>query len=169
MSNYITLAQLATELGMDRSNLGKYIRANGFSFTKIRTKESNNQLTLALTEGDAESIRQLRTSLGFHSNPKPIENGDGYFYVIQVVPDLDTNRVKLGFASNVNARLATYKTSSPSATLLKSWPCRVSWERAAMDSITRAGCSQIGIEVFTCDDLDRLVRNGDSFFKIMPK
>jgi len=171
MSDYILLSALADELGMWKSNLRKYILSNGISFQKIRTPETRNQLALALTENDANLVRQLREQGGFGTK-KPIpsdKNGDGFFYIIQIVPDLDPLRVKLGFSSNVEGRLQAHRTAAPTAKLAKSWPCRRSWEIAAMASITKDGCELIANEVYICKDVDKLTSNGDKFFEIMPE
>lgn len=65
MPEYVTLKDLAIELGIDRSNLRKYVLKNGFRPTKIRRRSSQSQLTLALTEAEAEVVRALRISQGF--------------------------------------------------------------------------------------------------------
>jgi hypothetical protein len=166
---YVTVAQLATELGLDRSSMRKYVHKQGFSPSKIRTKESRGQLTLALSENDAETIRELRQSQGFLSSSTPTQsNGDGHFYIIQLVPNLAPNRVKLGFAGNVQARLGAHRTAAPTAMLVKSWPCKRSWERAVIASVTRIECACIGSEVFECENLDSLIERGNGFFGVMP-
>lgn len=164
---YITLKDLATELGLDRSNTRKYVLQAGFSPLKVRTPESRGQLTLALSTADAEAVRELRQREGFISQ-QAVDNGAGQFYVIQLVPDLDVNRVKLGFAGNVAARLQAHRTSAPTAELVKAWPCKRSWERAAIDCVTQDGCTLIANEVFTCNTLEVLIERGDAFFAIMP-
>jgi hypothetical protein len=65
MAEYVTLRELAEQLGMDRSHLRKYILKHGFEPVRIRTKASLHQLTLALSEAEAERVRQLRRSQGF--------------------------------------------------------------------------------------------------------
>lgn len=62
---YVTLAALADELHLDRSNLRKYALKKGYAFAAVRTPESHNQATLALTLSDAESVRRLREAEGF--------------------------------------------------------------------------------------------------------
>ena len=171
MTEHITLTEVAEAINLDRSNARKYILKRGFSFSRIRTNESRGQLTLALTQEDAEAVKELRRSEGFASDRGPkviVQNGKGWFYVVQIIPDLDANRVKLGFTNGLEGRLQAYRTASPSAMALKSWPCKQSWERAAMDSVTRIDCKQIGPELFKCDDLKELIRRGDRFFSAMP-
>lgn len=69
---------------------------------------------------------------------------------------------------DLRGRLATHRTISPTAKLLKTWPCRKSWERAAIDSLTAENCTLIGGEVYLCTDIGRLLQRGDTFFACMP-
>jgi hypothetical protein len=165
---YVTLRELAEEMGLDRSNARKYILKAGFTFTKVRTPESGNQLTLALSREEAEAVLELRKSQGFGPGKRPIDNEEGYFYVIQIAPDLDPLRIKLGFTNNVESRLRAYQTVAPAAKLVKAWGCKRSWERAAIDSITREGCQLIANEVFECENLEQVVKRGEEFFVLMP-
>lgn len=168
MPEYVTLKDLAEQLGIDRSNVRKYVVKHGLNPVSVRTPGSRGQLTLALTAADAEAVRALRDSQGFGESVNPVENGDGYFYVVQLVPELDPNRVKLGFAVDTGARLDAHRTAAPTAVLLKAWRCKRSWEGAAIASITRAGCQLIANEVYQVDDLGALVEWGDAFFGLMP-
>lgn len=65
MARYVTLKTLAEQLGMDRSHLRKYVLDRGFEPVKIRTADSGHQLTLALSEEDAQRVLQLRQQQGF--------------------------------------------------------------------------------------------------------
>jgi len=167
--NFVILSELAKELGMDKSNLRKYVLSKGLSFLKVRSGGNGQQVVLALTLEDAELIRESRKKEGFALAKVIMENGNGYFYLVQAIPEYDPLRIKLGFAVDVNARLQTYRTLSPGASLVASWPCRKSWEIAAMASITREGCKLVTGEVYQCDDLESLLQRGEQFFSIMPK
>lgn len=168
-SEYVILSDLAKELGMDKSNLRKYILSKGLSFAKIRPAGNGQQIALALTIEDAELVREARKKEGFTAGGIVSENGNGYFYVVQAIPEFDPLRIKLGFAVDVSARLQTYRTLSPNAALAASWPCRKSWEIAARASITREGCQLVASEVYQCDGLESLIQRGEQFFSIMPK
>ena len=147
----------------------KYVLKHGFTPVTIRTPESRAQLTLALTAEDAESIRALRQSQGFGAGTQSGDNGlAGSFYVVQVVPELAPNRVKLGFATDALARLSAHRTSAPTAQLVKAWPCHRSWEPCAITSMSRIDCRLIVNEVYECDDLAALIARGDDFFALMP-
>ena len=166
---YVTLKQLADELKMDRSHLRRYVLQNDFEPFKVRTAESRGQPTLALSPADAESVRDMRTQDGFTYSVGVPANGGGFFYVIQLLPSLAPNRVKLGFAISIEARLQSHRTAAPTAELIKAWPCKRSWETAAIASVTRIECQLLSGEVFDCESLDTLVSRCDEFFAIMPK
>src|SRR5262249_19074644 len=106
--DYVSLKHLASELGLDRSNTRKYVLRHGVRPHKRRTQDSANQLTLAVTVGEAEFIREKRREEGFLGTPKAVSKEVGVFYVIRLVPELDLRRVKLGFADEVNSRLAQH-------------------------------------------------------------
>jgi len=170
MGNYTALSDLAVELGLDRSNMRKYALKHGFEFRQVRTTTSRGQLVLALSPEDAEAVRELRQAQGFgvSGEKQGVVIGPGWFYTIQVVPDLDPLRIKLGFALDPFRRLDAYRTLSPTACILKTWRCQTAWEQAAIASITRCECESIGGEVFRCSDLKTLIVRGDNFFNLMP-
>ncbi len=77
------------------------------------------------------------------------------------------NRVKLGFADSVERRLAEHQTAAPTAKVLRSWPCKRSWDFAAMDSITRTGCKLVLNEVYE-GDVQGFIDRAEAFFAVMP-
>jgi hypothetical protein len=83
------------------------------------------------------------------------------------VPEALPNRVKIGFADNVERRLNEHRTAAPTAKLLKARPCKRSWDYAAMASITRERCKLVLNEVFE-GDVQGFTDRGDRFFAMMP-
>lgn len=164
---FVTLKDLSVEFGVDRSHMRRYIKDRGFDMLRVRTVDSRSQLTLAVTAQDAELVREKRKDEGFCNSPTA-QSEDGFFYIIAVVPDLDKNRIKLGFATNVKARLDSHRTSSPTAKLIKSWPCKRAWEISAIACITRVECSVIGGEVYQCSFVPNAITRAEEFFSIMP-
>ena len=168
-TEFVTLKDLAQEMRLDRSNLRKYVIDAGITFVKIRTPESRGQLTLALTPANADEVRDLRDREGYLKiRAVAGDNGDGWFYIIQLVPDLKPQRIKLGFTSNVGSRLSAHRTAAPTAKVIETWSCRKVWEVAAIDSVTREGCASLSGEVFDCDSLDSLIDRAQGFFDQMP-
>ena len=167
--DFVTLKELAQEFGLDRSNVRKYVLSAGFEPVRVRTPESRGQLTLALTVEDAETVRDLRDKEGFIKSQVVDENGDGYIYVIQLVPELKPERIKLGYTKNIQSRLKAHKTTAPTAKILKEYPCKRTWEPAAISVVTKDGCILIGGEVYDCTSLDTIMNRCDAFFMLMPQ
>ena len=165
---FVSLKELAEEFGIDRTNLRKYVRRHGVKPHERRTRDSGHQLTLAVTIPEAETIRAHRRGEGFFDSPKPMPKEVGDFYVIRLVPELDPRRIKLGFADDTDSRLAQHRTAAPTAVVVKSWPCRRTWESTAMDCLSGRDCKLILNEVFECEDVDALIRKADELFSLLP-
>lgn len=167
MKDFVSIKQLADELRMDRSHARRFVIKEGFTFQKMRTEDSRNQLTLCLSREEAEKIKTHRKELGFGLN-SPIENqSPGYFYVIQLIPDLSPSRLKLGHAENVHHRLASHRCSAPTASILKNWPCKKSWEQAAIDCAKQETHIKLGFESFDFKHPKRVIDKLDAFFSSM--
>jgi hypothetical protein len=166
---YISLKALASELGMDRSHARRYVLNLGIMPLKRRTADSGGQLTLTVSSTEADLIRKTRTEQGFTGSQTPVENEVGFFYFIQLIPELAPTRIKLGFADNVANRLQQHRTSAPTATVIKYWPCRRSWERTAIDAIASAGGSLILNEVFDFQSIEAAIQRADQFFALLPQ
>ncbi len=166
---FISIKDLANRLGMDRSHARRYVLKLGYSFHKRRTQDSGGQLTLCLIAAEAEEIVSQRADQGFTASTLVAVSDVGVFYVIQLVPELDPNRLKLGFAESIHQRLSQHRTAAPTARVLHAWPCKRSWELTAMDSLTRLDCRLILNEVFECNDAQALVERGDAFFRLLPQ
>jgi len=166
--DYVTLAELAESWGIDRSAARKWAIKEGVAFRRVRTPQTRGQATLALTLDEAEALTQRRRDHGYSENIAALPTDQGVFYVVQLVPDLKPNRVKLGFAQDAETRLRGHQTAAPTATLLKTWPARAAWEFAAIASVTREGCQHISDEVYDCENLQALVNRADAFFALMP-
>jgi len=167
-TEFVSLKQIAERLGMDRSAARKYVLKLGIKPHKRRTADSGNQLSLTVTDEQARMIFKLREDQGFTASGKPVELENGCFYVIQLVPELDPRRIKLGFAIDLADRLSQHRTAAPTAKVLKSWPCKRAWELTAMDCLFLTHCRHILNEVFECDDLEELVKKGEDFFALLP-
>lgn len=166
--NYVSLKHLAEELGMDRSHARRYVKRLGIEPHKRRTPDSQNQLTLAVDHNEADLIRQKRREEGFIGDAKPVAKDVGEFYIIRLVPELDGQRVKMGFADDLATRLSQHRTAAPTAEVVASWPCKRSWENTVMDCLSGFNCRLILNEVFECDDVDRLLDLANQLFELLP-
>lgn len=173
---WVTLTELAKRLGISRSAVKKFALSRGFSFHKVRCEGTRGQRALAFTADEADVLTMLREAEHFSlpGGAKASQrNGEiGWFYVIQLVPEIAPGRIKLGFAQSAERRLDVHRVSSPTAELVKTWRCKRTWEQTAIDSVTREGCRKIGkvigAEVFDTEDLPAVVDRANSFFSIMP-
>lgn len=167
-ATFVSLKQLALELNMDRSHMRKYVLALGIQPHKRRTADSHHQLTLAVDTAEADQIRQDRSKKGFVSSETVVCDELGFFYVVQLVPELDPTRVKLGFAADLKARLAQHRTAAPTAKIIRSWRCKRSWEKTVIDCLAAVRCSLIANEVYKCHDTESLVKKADELFAVLP-
>jgi len=167
MEDFVSIKQLADELGMDRSHARRFVIGEGFAFQKMRTADSRNQLTLCLSREEANQIKTRRRERGYSLN-SPAENQDmGYFYVIQLIPELSPSRLKLGHAENINRRLTSHRCSAPTASILKFWSCKKSWEQAAIDCAKQEVHVKLGFEVFDFKNPEQVIDRLNDFFNSM--
>lgn len=167
-TDYVSIKSLANELGMDRSLARKYVIKIGVKPHKRRTPDSSGQAALTVTTEEAEYIRNRRKDDGFTSDSIKVVSDIGVFYIIRLVPELDPNRIKMGFAEDINSRLSQHRTSAPTAQIVAFWPCKRSWEYTVMDCLSSYGCKLILNEVFECNDIDHLISVGNKLFEIIP-
>jgi hypothetical protein len=167
----VSMKRLAELLGVDRSYARRYAIRNGFVPARQRTADTGNQASLAWSKDDVERLLALRAEQGFSLNGEDgaaINTEHGWFYVIQLVPELDARRIKLGFACSVEQRLCEHRTAAPTAQLAGKWPCRRSWEQTVIAALTADGCRLLLNEVFECDDSAELLGRADRFFALLP-
>lgn len=172
MPQYVTFYQLAEELSVDASTIRRNSRRLKLEIRREKTPTSRGMMVNCLTREDADKLRAF-----FESRARPEElNGTdseailqrfGHFYVIQLVPEALPNRVKIGFTDNLRQRLHDHQTSAPTARLIKSWPCKRSWDQAAMDAIAREDCCLVMNEVYE-GDVDGFIKRGEEFFRQLP-
>ena len=165
---YILVNKLAGELGIDKGNFQKYIKKIGIMPIKIRNRDSRHQKALAVTKAEADQIIATREEQGFTRSQQPEKLEIGHFYIVQLVPEIDPNRVKFGFASNVATRLAQHRTTAPTLRLVKKWPCKMSWESTIIDCLTVEKCKLIFSEVFQIEDLNDLIERSNTLFEMLP-
>ncbi len=164
---FVTIKQLAEELEMDRSHARRYVLKLDVTPTKRRTADSGGQLVLTVSKEEAEFIKKKRGEEGFLGSSKTVDKEVGSFYVIQLVPELDENRIKLGFAGDVNQRLAQHRTSAPTARVLATWPCKRNWEKTVIDALARVEGKLILNEVYEFADVEQIIEHGNRLFELL--
>jgi hypothetical protein len=178
MPEYVPLMQVAKRIGVDPTTVRRLIQRVGedlaIQVEQRRGNTSNAKWTYCLTADDAGKLvayYEAQRSRPANQNGDSEVGGEfqrfGSFYVIQLVPELFPNRVKIGYTDNLEQRLADHQCAAPTSRVAASWPCKRSWDFAAMDAITRDGCKWVLNEVFE-GEVDGFVSRGNAFFALMP-
>lgn len=169
MSELIGIAEIAKRLKVDTATVRRLIARESETMKLKLHRGKAGKLLLSREDGD-----RLIASYEVRRGPITATAEDaakferyGYFYIIQLVPEALPNRVKIGFADNIDQRLNEHRTAAPTAKLLKAWPCKRSWDYAVMDSITREGCKLVLNEVYE-GDISGFLERGEQFFAFMP-
>jgi len=167
----VGLSEIAQRLKLDLRSVRRLLAKEGEALNIAIVRGKGDKLLLAREDADkligSYEARRAPVLASEDKSATPTYDRHGYFYLIQLIPEAMPNRVKIGFADNVERRLVEHQTSAPTAKLLKFWPCKRSWDYAAMDSITRSGCKLVLNEVYE-GDVDGFVARGDAFFDLMP-
>ncbi|MCK6535961.1 MAG: hypothetical protein L6Q84_23575 [Polyangiaceae bacterium] len=168
----VALVDLADELQLHKQTIFKLVTKLNIATIKVREPERRNQLIATVSDADAALIRAEGARIRASSDAGVDESGAlvddaGVFYLIQLEPQHDPGRFKVGYSVELEGRLQKHRCSAPFATVVKTWPCKRTWERAAIDCAT-AGCEQLHTEVFRSASLDDVAKRADGFFAVMP-
>ena len=90
----------------------------------MKTPTSKGALVECLTSDDAEKFMSFYQIKGTSKSDLNNNRNYGYFYLTQLIPEFEPNRVKIGFADDVYKRFKEHQTASPAAKLLGYWPCK---------------------------------------------
>jgi len=171
-NDLIAVAELADELGTHRASVFKVVKRLGIQPVKRRDAERGGQRISLVSGAEASAIREAFAT-GRSSGDEASDDGvvlaadEGWFYLLQLEPEHDPGRFKVGFTTDRDGRLRHHRCSAPFAQYRKQWPCRRTWERAAIDCMTN-GLEQLHTEVFRGPSLDDVLNRGDRFFAVMP-
>jgi hypothetical protein len=91
----------------------------------------------------------------------------GFYFLIQLEPEHDPRRFKVGFTTELQGRLRKHLCSAPFAKYVKHWPCHRGWERTATDCITDK-CEHLREEVYRALSIDDVIGVAERFFTLMP-
>jgi hypothetical protein len=167
---------LADDLQVRKQRIFKILPRLGIRPTQRREVSRGNQNVATVSQSEAAAIRSeiekySATPSGNSSlsGSKAVFYSDdvGFFYLIQLEPEHDSGRFKLGFTMDLDGRLQKHRCSAPFARYVGTWPCNRVWERAAIDCVTN-GCEQLHTEVFRAAPLERVATQAKSFFSMMP-
>lgn len=174
MNNFVTLNDLAQQLGMDKSFARKYVLSLGVTPQKHRNPSSGQKMNV-VTQDDAAMITATRQRQGYvmpsnlDAPQHEIDTETGVFYLIQLIPEYAPQRIKLGFTQDMKDRMRHLVTSAPTAKVVKTWPCKRSWESTMRDILTIGHCEHVLNEVFECENMQDLLDRADALFVLFPK
>lgn len=174
MSDSVTYREIGQRLNIDPGTVRRLVDRHGaelgISVQSGRTSATNAKWAHFLSREDADRLVEFYESRGSKVDGSQADEGvrrPGCFYVIQLVPEAIPNRIKIGYTDNLDQRLVDHQTSAPTAKVLASWPCKRSWDYAAMDSITRNGCTLVLNEVYEGAP-EGFIQRANDFFSVMP-
>jgi len=171
----IAIVDLADELQVRKQRIFKLLPRLGIRTSQRREPDRGNQNVAMVSLEEAAMIRrEIAKSAEVADGDLPggttlnlFSDDAGFFYLVQLEPDHDPGRFKVGFTTDLDGRLQKHRCSAPFAKYLKSWPCRRVWERAAIDCVTN-GTEQLHTEVFRTGSMEDIAKKADAFFSLMP-
>jgi len=170
MSNeLISVIDVAKELGKQKPHIFKIMGRLGVETIKEKNSSARGQKIAYITNADYDRIKEhlVENESDFNTTTVQSDIG-GVFYLILLEPEHDPGRFKLGFATNIEERLRSHKTAAPFSKVLKTWPCKLLWEKTAIECATQ-GCDRLHTEVFRSKSIAEVQSRCDQFFALMPK
>lgn len=165
----ISVIEISNRIGVHKTAVFKALKKLGISAKRAVNQNSRGQSVATLSHAEAVSVEayfrgERASSRILDSN----ESGQtGEFYLVQLEPEYDPGRFKLGFAISVQERLRSLRCSAPLLTLVRSWPCKPLWEKTAIDCVTAIGCERLHTEVFRTSDLKSIEGRCEAFFDLL--
>ena len=172
-NDLISVRDIAAQHGKRKQTVFIILKRLGIETTKQRSTTGKNQLVAYVTQDEFKLVRnELLTIRDDESENVELTGGElaaeqGVFYLIQLEPDYDPGRFKVGFAGSLPERLRHLRCSAPFAKVIQTWPCLRLWEKTAIDSVS-AGCERLHTEVFRTVSLDDVAVKCETFFSVMP-
>ncbi|MEZ5851202.1 MAG: GIY-YIG nuclease family protein [Hyphomicrobiaceae bacterium] len=165
----ISVTEIAKTHSRHRSVLHKIIKRLGIETRRIRSEEARGQETVYITLTDYSLLKaEIEYEQDGDLTDETAAEWRGFLYIVQLEPQLDPGRFKIGFATSVEDRLKSHKTSAPFATVVRQWPCKLLWEKTAIEGITQE-CEKLHTEVFRTSDFEIVIARAEGFFALMPK
>jgi hypothetical protein len=164
----VSVSDAAKLLGRKKQHIFKVLSRLEIEKRFQKSEGARGQKVAYISAPDFERVKLYLQAVGGELAASSLVNEtSGVFYLIQLEPTHDPRRFKLGFASNMEERMRAHHTAAPLAKLIKTWPCKLLWEKTAIDSITR-GYQRLHTEVFRGDPVKIVLERCDQFFVLMP-
>ena len=166
--DWISVKDIAAELGKRKQYVFKVLQRLGIESRKAVGPGSRGQKLAYISRDDFAAVRDhLADTTADGEVSEQVPNAHGYFYLIQLEPEHDPGRFKVGFATSIDERMRAHKTAAPLCELVNTWPCKLLWEKTAIDAVT-TGCERLYTEVFRADSVKDVEARCVAFFELMP-
>ncbi|MBX9917461.1 MAG: hypothetical protein K2Y07_09535 [Nitrosomonas sp.] len=168
-SDVISVIDAAKKLGRHKAYIFKVLGRLGIDTVKEKSSTARGQKIAYITIDDYKRIKDYLSEIE-SDQTSLIQQPDvrGVFYLVQLEPEHDPGRFKLGFATNIEERLRSHKTAAPFSKVLKIWPCKILWEKTAIECVSQ-GCTRLHTEVFRTESINEVQSRCEQFFKLMPQ
>jgi hypothetical protein len=169
----ISVIDVAKNANKRKQTIFKIISKLKILTIKENNQDSRGQKIAYITKEDEERIfdylkNSINLAVDDDENLALDYELHGVFYLIQLEPIYDPGRFKVGFATSIEDRIRKHRCSAPLLKLINTWPCKLLWEKTAIDCVTE-NCEKIHTEVFRTNEIDNIRIKCDSFFNLMPK
>ena len=165
---WVSTQEIAEQFGTDNSNTRRWLirAAKELGIERITARGARGAQVKAWAPEDAARLMEHRRRKGFMVGQAAPVAADadmvtaGCVYIVRVDPILP-RRVKAGYTTNIEQRLASYRTIAPRLALLATWECPAWAERASLAAIEATdGAQRVGEEVFDADPEAAIERVG---------
>jgi hypothetical protein len=171
----VSVIDLANQLNKRKQRVFKVLNRLGIETTKLPSRDKRGQLISYITNDEARLVfselqenPELESDEDLEGSPESIITQQGLFYLLLLEPEHDPGRFKVGFTSSLQERLRALRCSAPFTKVVKTWPCKLLWEKTAIECVTE-NCERLHTEVFRTEKLETVLTKCDKFFELMPK
>jgi hypothetical protein len=172
----ISVSDLASQLGKRKQTVFKVLRRLRIEPRKLRSSDRRGQIVSYVTAQESRLVaEELRSAVPAPASgdeaaapPEALPDERGVFYLLLLEPEHDPGRFKVGFTVSLPERLRTLRCSAPFARVVRTWPCKMLWEKTAIECVTE-GCMQLHTEVFRTQSIEPVLPRCEQFFNLMPK
>jgi hypothetical protein len=165
----ISVFQIASEIGKRKQHIFKILDRLGIERKLEKSTTARGQRIAFVTKTDYQRVKEYFSGIEGGTSESIVDSDTGgVFYLIQLEPEHDPGRFKLGFATNIEERLRSHKTAAPLSKVIKTWPCKLLWEKTAIECAAQ-DCERLHTEVFRSESIEKVQLRCDQFFALMPK
>ena len=162
----MSIIEIADAYGKRRQSIHKLVKQLEIEVVKRKSHDAHGQVISFISAGDYEKLKgRLEGPDSLIADTR--EDWPGVFYIVQLEPQFDPGRFKVGFTTDLAERIRSHRTSAPYANPITTFPCKLLWEKTAIECITQS-CEQLHTEVFRTDNIEEIIGLAERFFDLMP-